>query len=163
MKKLILLIFFCIQSISASEITENKIKYYADEAKLDCKSYGNDSCSARFMAMGACTYFIGVNRGKSNKEALKIGDAMFVYMMKSHKIKPQIIFNKNKKIKNNIKQEFIKRIFFCKSEIEKAVPLIYKSNRGEDIEHELLGRLVNAFPYWYVESLEKIFNEKSVN
>ena len=113
------------------------------------------------MAMGACTYFISINKGKSNSEAMKIGDAMFVYMMHSHQIKPKILFNTDLQIKENIKNEFINRTNFCKSEIEKAVPLIFKETQGNDINEqpELKQRLVKAFPFWYLEALEKIIKE----
>ena len=92
---------------------------------------------------------------------MKIGDAMFVYMMHSHQIKPKILFNTDLQIKENIKNEFINRTNFCKSEIEKAVPLIFKETQGNDInaQQELKQRLVKAFPFWYLESLEKIIKE----
>ena len=142
-------------------LTKEGIKTFSEKAILDCDSYGSDSCSARFMAMGACTYFISINKGKSNSEAMKIGDAMFVYMMHSHQIKPKTIFNTNLKIKENIKNEFINRTNFCKSEIKKAVPIIFRETQGNDInkQPELKQRLVRAFPFWYLESLEKIIKE----
>ena len=45
--------------------------------------------------------------------------------------------------------------------IEKAVPLIFKETQGNDINEqpELKRRLVKAFPFWYLEALEKIIKE----
>ena len=161
MKKLILLLAIFLYPLQGWSLSEEGIKEFSQKAILDCDSYGSESCGARFMAMGACTYFISINKGKSNSEAMKIGDAMFVYMMHSHQIKPKILFNKDLQIKENIKNEFITRTNFCKSEIEKAVPLIFKETKGNDINEqpELKQRLVKAFPFWYLEALEKIIKE----
>lgn len=161
MKKLILLLAIFLYPFQALSLTKEGIKTFSEKAILDCDSYGSDSCSARFMAMGACTYFISINKGKSNSEAMKIGDAMFVYMMHSHQIKPKTIFNTNLKIKENIKNEFLERTFFCKSSIEKAVPIIFQETQGKNINDEpgLKKRLITAFPFWYLESLEKIMKE----
>ena len=161
MKKLILLLAIFLSPFQALSLTKEGMKEFSEKAILDCDSYGAESCGARFMAMGACTYFISINKGKSNSEAIKIGDAMFVYMMHSHEIKPKILFNKDQEIKENIKNEFINRTNFCKSEIEKAVPIIFRETQGNDInkQPELKQRLVRAFPFWYLESLEKIIKE----
>ena len=104
MKKLILLLAIFLSPFQALSLTKEGMKKFSEKAILDCDSYGPESCGARFMAMGACTYFISINKGKSNSEAIKIGDAMFVYMMHSHEIKPKILFNTDLKIKENIRR-----------------------------------------------------------
>ena len=82
-------------------------------------------------------------------------------MSKIYNFFPLSIYRGKIELPENIKNEFINRTNFCKSEIEKAVPLIFKETQGNDINEqpELKQRLVKAFPFWYLEALEKIIKE----
>ena len=47
------------------------------ELSLPCSEFGEESCTARFIAMSACTFVFGINQGKPVEEALDIADGLF--------------------------------------------------------------------------------------
>ena len=163
MKKLLLAsIFFSLPITTFAVPTKpEQFEKLENEFSLECKKYGAESCAARFISMAACTYVFAVNQGKHPDEAMDISDKLFVGIMRGNKIKPEIMFTEEKNIKPIIVNEVAERTALCKEATEKAVPLIFKETQGNDINEqpELKQRLVKAFPFWYLEALEKIIKE----
>ena len=87
---------------------------------------------------------------------MKVSDLLFIALMRGNQIYPDFIFDENNNVKENIKKEFHQRLNYCNSAIEKAVPIIFKSYEGKEIDIERKEGLVKAFPFWYIESFEKM-------
>ena len=127
-----------------------------EKVKLDCDKFGEESCTARFLAMAGCTFAMGLKIDKAPVEAMDNGDRLFRAMMKGHNFNVNDMFNADKNLKQNIKQETIERLYLCKSIIEEATVKVYKKNHGKDISPEDKTRMAKAFPWWYVDEFEKL-------
>ena len=128
-----------------------------NELSLACSEYGEESCSARFLAMSACTYIFAINKGKHPDEALAIADELFVRIMRGNKIKPQIMFNNTGTIKKEIGDEANERIGFCKEATEKAIPKLFLARRGEEPSPELVKGLTRTYGKWWLKTIETIY------
>ena len=127
-----------------------------EKVKLDCDEYGEESCTARFLAMAGCTYAMGLKSDKTPAEAMDIGDRLFISMMKGHNLNLKNMFNADMNLKKNIKKETMKRLYLCKSIIEEATVKRYKEKHGKDISLKDKEGAVKAFPWWYVDEFEKL-------
>ena len=156
MKKLILCLVLLFLPINSYAYENLDLKKLEESFKLDCKNYGNESCTARFLAMAGCSYFMGINSGKESNAAMKVSDLLFIALMRVNQIDPDFMFDEKNNVKKNIIKEFHQRLNYCNSAIEKAVPIIFKLNEGKEIDKERKEGLVKAFPYWYIESFEKM-------
>ena len=148
-----------VVAIENSETKESDKKDWEqsfEKVTLDCDTYGEESCTARFLAMAGCTYAMGLKIDKAPVEAMDNGDRLFRAMMKGHNFNVNDMFNADKNLKQNIKQETIERLYLCKSIIEEATVKVYKKNHGKDISPEDKTRMAKAFPWWYVDEFEKL-------
>ena len=124
MKSLLLtsLFFLLPLNVLAVPTKPEQFKKLENEFSLECQKYGAESCAARFISMAACTYVFAVNKGKHPDEAMDIAYKLFVGIMRGNKIKPEIMFTKEKNIKPIITNEVSQRTALCKEATEKAVP-----------------------------------------
>tara|TARA_Y100001968_G_C19301720_1_gene689429 strand:- start:139 stop:663 length:525 start_codon:yes stop_codon:yes gene_type:complete len=127
-----------------------------EKVKLDCEKYGEESCTARFLAMAGCTYAMGLKSDKTPIEAMEHGDKLFAAMMRGHQFDVNNMFDAQKNLKTNIKQETIERLYLCKSIIEEATAKVYKKKHGSEISPEDQVLMARAFPWWYVDEFEKL-------
>ena len=102
----------------------------------------------------------GLTMNKSPIEAMKVGDMLFNAMMKGHNLSPKIMLDANNKLKKNIKNETVERLYLCKSIIQKAVPIMYKNKHGNNVDPVDIEKIAEAFPWWYLDSFEDIWNEE---
>ena len=161
MKLLLLGSLFFLLPITAFAVPSKPEQFekLENELSLECQKYGAESCAARFISMAACTYVFSINQGKHPDEAMDISDKLFVGIMRGNKIKPDIMFTKEKKIKPVIVNEVAQRTTFCKEAIEKAVPKLFKARGMEEPTAEIQKRLTNSFGYWWISTIETIYKE----
>ena len=161
MKRLLLGSLFFLLPITALAVPSKPEQFekIENELSLECQKYGAESCAARFISMAACTYVFSINQGKHPDEAMDISDKLFVGIMRGNKIKPEIMFTKEKKIKPVIVNEVAQRTAFCKEAIEKAVPKLFKARGMEEPTAEIQKRLTNSFGYWWISTIETIYKE----
>ena len=161
MKRLLLsLLFFLIPATAFAVPTKpEQFEKLENELSMECQKYGEESCAARFISMAACTYVFSINQGKHPDEAMDISDKLFVGIMRGNKIKPDIMFTKEKKIKPVIVNEVAQRTAFCKEAIEKAVPKLFKARGMEEPTAEIQKRLTNSFGYWWISTIETIYKK----
>ena len=94
MKYLLGLFFIIGIPVFSKEGKNPNLMQLENNMTLDCTKYGNDSCSARFLAMAGCTYVMSINSGKSPGESMEIGSELFVAMMKGHNLSASNMFDK---------------------------------------------------------------------
>ena len=136
-----------------------QFKKLENEFSLECQKYGAESCAARFISMAACTYIFAVNQGKHPDEAMDIADKLFVGIMRGNKIKPEIMFTKEKNIKPIITNEVSQRTALCKEATEKAVPKLFKARGMDEPSPEIQKRLTDSFGYWWISTIETIYKK----
>ena len=110
MKKFIIasLLFFAPVTYSATTPDLTKL---GNEMKLNCKSFGNDSCFARFISMAACTFSYGIaHSDKTVAESLDIADDLFLLLARGNGLDPSNLFDDKKLIKQAIRVETVERV-----------------------------------------------------
>ena len=153
-------IFFLLPlNVLAVPTKPEQFKKLENEFSLECQKYGAESCAARFISMAACTYVFAVNQGKHPDEAMDIADKLFVGIMRGNKIKPEIIFAKEKNIKPIITNEVSQRTALCKEATEKAVPKLFKARGMNEPSPEIQKRLTDSFGYWWISTIETIYKK----
>ena len=111
-----------------------------------------------FLWLPALNIF-AVNQGKHPDEAMDIADKLFVGIMRGNKIKPEIMFTKEKNIKPIITNEVSQRTAICKEATEKAVPKLFAARGLEEPSKEIQKRLTNSFGYWWIFTIETIYKK----
>mgnify|MGYP006062362953 FL=1 len=153
--KYLLGLFFIIAIPAFSKEGKNpNLIQLENNMTLDCTKYGNDSCSARFLAMAGCTYAMGINSGKSAGESMEIGSELFVAMMKGHNLSASNMFDKENNLKKSIKRETIERFRFCEEEIVKSVQILYEKKNGKIPDNDLTRKLIKGFVWWFIDEFE---------
>ena len=148
MKYLLGLFFIFTMPVFSNEAKNPNLIQLENNMTLDCTKYGNDSCSARFLAMAGCTYVMGINSGKSAGESMEIGSELFVAMMKGHNLSASNMFDKENNLKKSIKRETIERFRFCEEEIVKSVQILYEKKNGKIPDNDLTRKLIKGFVWW---------------
>ena len=133
-----------------------------------CSEYGEESCTARFLAMEACTFMFGINSRKTPQEAFEIANDMFALTMQGNNLEISSMYNESGKIKPAIKSEAIERIGFCRDATKEAMPILYKARKGEDVPPEMIEGLTATYGIWFLKSIEDVGvgrekNEKPTN
>ena len=107
MKKLLYLIMLLLIPTGVYAVPEipEQFDQLEKELSLPCSEFGEESCTARFIAMSACTFVFGINQGKPIGESMDIADGLFVSIMRGNKIKPISMFNQEGDIKPVIRNE----------------------------------------------------------
>ena len=158
MKPLLLSLLFFLLPVTAFAVPEKKEQREELGKALSffCDKYGNDSCTARFLAMEACTFMFGINSGKPPQEAFNIASDMFALIMQGNNLKIASMYDESGKIKPSIKSEAIERIGFCKDATKEAMPILYKARKGEDPSPGMVLGLTATYGQWFVKSIEDV-------
>ena len=147
---------FSLAEVKAVPDKPEQFDLLEKELSLACSEYGEESCTARFIAMSACTFVFGINQGKPVGEALDIADGVFVAIMRGNKIKPISMFNKNDDIKTVIRNEVKERVRFCKEATEDAIPKIVLEKTGKEATVEFIEVATRTYGEWWLRTLEGI-------
>ena len=156
MKKFIiaLVLLFAPASYSAGTPDMEKL---GKAMKLNCKTFGNDSCTSRFIAMSACTFAYGIAKSdKTVKESLDIADDLFVLLMRGNGLNPNNIFDDQNLVKESIRSETIERVEKCKEWTREAIPKIVLERTGKEATPEFIDGATKTFGFWWLGTLEQI-------
>ena len=158
MNPFLLSLLFFLLPVTAFAVPEKKEQREELGKALSffCDKYGNDSCTARFLAMEACTFMFGINSGKPPQEAFNIASDMFALTMQGNNLKIASMYDESGKIKPAIKSEAIERISFCKDATKEAMPILYKARKGEDPSPGMVLGLTATYGQWFVKSIEDV-------
>ena len=158
-KFLITLLFFSIASALQAGFPEGKdgfnIKKIEDNFRLPCKEIGDDKCIARSIGIAACTLVFGIEANKGLPESIKNSDLIFRALMKGNNLDVNSIFDENASIKDEVKEEAIKSINWCRENIKLAMPKLTNLPK-EDLDEKKLEELTETFPKFYLHTLETI-------
>ena len=147
---------FFLMPLNANALPENQenLKKLEKQLSLPCSEFGEESCTARFIAMSACTFVFGINQGKPVGESMDIADGLFVSIMRGNKIKPISMFNEEGDIKPEIRKEVKDRVRFCKDATEEAIPKIVSEKTGEEATPEFIAVATRTYGEWWLRTLE---------
>ena len=148
------LLFFAPVTYSATTPDLTKL---GNEMKLNCKSFGNDSCFARFISMAACTFSYGIaHSDKTVAESLDIADDLFLLLARGNGLDPKNLFDDKKLIKQAIRVETVERVDKCKEWTRKAIPKIVLERTGNPATPEFIEGATNSFALWWMSTYETI-------
>ena len=158
MKRLLLALLFFLLPFSAFAVPEKKEQREAlgEALSFMCPEFGEESCTARFLAMKGCTFMFGINSGKPPEEAWVIASDMFALTMQGNNLEISSMYNASEKIKPAIKSEAIERIGFCRDATKEAIPILYKARKGVDAPPELVEGLTITYGVWFLQSIEDL-------
>ena len=131
------------------------IKKIENNFRLPCDEIGNDKCIARSIGIAACTLVFGIEANKELPESIKNSDLIFRALMKGNNLDVNSIFDENLSIKNNVKEEAIKSINWCRENIKLAMPKLTNLPEKE-LNEKRTQELADTFPKWYLHTLEEI-------
>ena len=158
-KFLITLLFFSFPFALQAGFPEGKdgfnIKKIEDNFRLPCKEIGDDKCIARSIGIAACTLVFGIEANKGLPESIKNSDLIFRALMKGNNLDVNSIFDKNASIKDEVKEEAIKSINWCRENIKLAMPKLTNLPEKE-LNQKRTQELADTFPKWYLHTLEEI-------
>ena len=148
------LLFFAPVTYSATTPDLTKL---GNEMKLNCKSFGNDSCFARFISMAACTFSYRIaHSDKTVAESLDIADDLFLLLARGNGLDPKNLFDDKKLIKQAIRVETVERVDKCKEWTRKAIPKIVLERTGNPATPEFIEGATNSFALWWMSTYETI-------
>ena len=156
MKKFIIALVLLFAPASYSAETPDMEKL-GKAMKLNCKTFGNDSCTSRFIAMSACTFAYGIAKSdKTVKESLDIADDLFVLLMKGNGLNPNDMFDDKNLVKESIRSETVERVDKCKEWTKEAIPKIVLERTGKEATPEFIDGATRTFGLWWLGTLERI-------
>ena len=156
MKKFIVALVLFLVPVSYSAPTPD-IEELGKAMKLNCKTFGPDSCTSRFIAVSACSFSYGIAKSnKSVKESLDIADDLFVLLMRANKLNPNDMFDDKNLVKKSIKSETIERVEKCKEWTKEAIPKIVLERTGKEATPEFVDGATKTFGIWWLGTLEQI-------
>ena len=148
------LLFFAPLSYSATSPDMQKL---GKAMKLNCATFGADSCTSRFIAVSACTFAYGIAKSdKTVKESLDIADDLFVLLMRGNGLNPNDMFDEKNLVKESIRSETIERVEKCKEWTEEAIPKIVLERTGKEATPEFVNSATKTFGIWWLGTLEQI-------
>ena len=151
------LLFFAPVTYSATTPDLTKL---GNEMKLNCKSFGNDSCFARFISMAACTFSYGIaHSNKTVAESLDIADDLFLLLARGNGLDPKNLFDDKKLIKQAIRVETVERVNKCKEWTRKAIPKIVLERTGKPATAEFIEGATQSFALWWMSTYETIIKQ----
>ena len=156
MKKFIIALVLFFAPISYSAETPDMEKL-GKAMKLNCKTFGNDSCTSRFIAVSACTFAYGIaKRDKSVKESLNIADDLFILLMRGNGLNPNDMFDDKNLVKESIRSETIERVDKCKEWTKEAIPKIILERTGKEATPEFINGATKTFGIWWLGTLDQV-------
>ena len=151
------LLFFAPVTYSATTPDLTKL---GNEMKLNCKSFGNDSCFARFISMAACTFSYGIaHSNKTVAESLAIADDLFLLLARGNGLDPNNLFDDKKLIKQAIRVETVERVNKCEEWTRKAIPKIVLERTGKLATPEFIEGATKSFALWWMSTYETIIKQ----
>ena len=163
MKKFIIASLFFFMPVAYSAETPDMEKL-GKTMKLNCKTFGNDSCTSRFIAVSACTFAYGIAKSdKTVDESLDIADDLFVLLMRGNGLNPNDMFDEKNLVKESIKSETIARVKKCETWTKKAVPKIVLERTGQPATPEFIEGATRTFGEWWLRSIEGIRKNAAKN
>ena len=158
MKRLLFASLFFLLPITAFAVPEKKEQRetLGESLSFMCPKYGKESCTARFLAMEACTFMFGINSGKPPQEAFEIASDMFALTMHGNNLEISSMYDESGKIKPAIKSEAIERIGFCRDATKEAMPILYKARKGVNAPPEMIEGLTATYGVWFLKSIEDV-------
>ena len=158
MKRLLFASLFFLLPITAFAVPEKKEQRetLGESLSFMCPKYGKESCTARFLAMEACTFMFAINSGKPPQEAFKIASDMFALTMQGNNLEISSMYDESGKIKPAIKSEAIERIGFCRDATKEAMPILYKARKGVNAPPEMIEGLTATYGVWFLKSIEDV-------
>ena len=156
MKKFIIALVLFFAPISYSAETPDMEKL-GKAMKLNCKTFGNDSCTSRFIAVSACTFAYGIaKRDKSVKESLNIADDLFILLMRGNGLNPNDMFDDKNLVKESIRSETIERVDKCKEWTKEAIPKIILERTGKEATPEFIDSATKTFGIRWLGTLDQV-------
>ena len=156
MKKFIIASLFFFAPVAYSAPTPDMEKL-GKAMKLNCKTFGADSCTSRFIAVSACTFAYGIAKSdKTVKESLDIADDLFVLLMSGNGLNPNDMFDEKNLVKESIRSETIERVEKCKEWTKEAIPKIVFERTGKEATPEFIDGATRTFGLWWLGTLEQI-------
>ena len=156
MKKFIIALVLFFAPISYSAETPDMEKL-GKAMKLNCKTFGNDSCTSRFIAVSACTFAYGIAKSdKSVKESLNIADDLFILLMRGNGLNPNDMFDDKNLVKESIRSETIERVHKCKEWTKEAIPKIILERTGKEATPEFIDGATKTFGIWWLGTLDQV-------
>ena len=152
-------LIFYLSSISAYATSSSSpdINKLDEAMQLNCKTFGNDSCTSRFIAMSACTFAYGIAKSdKTVKESLDIADDLFVLLMRGNGLNPNDMFDDKNLVKKSIRSETIERVDKCKEWTKEAIPKIVFERTGKESTPEFVNGVTKTFGLWWLGTLEQV-------
>ena len=131
------------------------IKKIENNFRLPCDEIGNDKCIARSIGIAACTLVFGIEANKELPESIKNSDLIFRALMKGNNLDVNSIFDENASIKDQVKEEAIKSINWCRENTKLAIPKLTNLPEKE-LSEKRIQELADTFPKWYLHTLEEI-------
>ena len=102
MKKFIIGLVLLLAPASYSASTPD-VEKLGKAMKLNCKTFGSESGTSRFIAVSACTFSYGIAKSdKTVKESLDIADDLFVLLMRGNGLNPNDMFDQENHVKESI-------------------------------------------------------------
>ena len=151
------LLFFAPVTYSATTPDLTKL---GNEMKLNCKSFGNDSCFARFISMAACTFSYGIaHSNKTVAESLDIADDLFLLLARGNGLDPNNLFDDKKLIKQAIRVETVERVNKCEEWTRKAIPKIVLERTVKPATSEFIEGATKSFALWWMSTYETIIKQ----
>ena len=154
-----LFLIFYLSSITAYATSSSSpdINKLGEAMQLNCKTFGNDSCTSRFIAMSACTFAYGIAKSnKTVKESFDIADNLFVLLMRGNGLNPNDMFDDQNLVKKSIRSETIERVDKCKEWTKEAIPKIVLERTGKEATPEFIDGATKTFGMWWLNSLEGV-------
>ena len=156
MKKFIIVLLLSLVPVSFSAPTPD-IEKLGEVMKLNCKSFGVQSCTSRFIAMSACTFVYGIAKSdKTVKQSLDIADDLFVLLMRGNGLNPNVMFDDKNLVKESIRSETVERVSKCKEWTKEAIPKIVLERTGKEATPEFIDGATKTFGLWWLATLEQI-------
>ena len=156
MKKFIIGLVLLVAPASYSASTPD-VEKLGKAMKLNCKTFGSESCTSRFIAVSACTFSYGIAKSdKTVKESLDIADDLFVLLMRGNGLNPNDMFDQENHVKESIRSETIKRVDKCKEWTKEAIPKIVLERTGKEATPEFINKATRTFGLWWIGTIEQI-------
>ncbi len=93
---------------------------------------------------------------KTPVEVMDIGDRLFAAIMRGHNFNVNNMFDAEKNLKKNIREETMEHFYLCKSIIKEATVKRDKTKHGKEISLKDKEGAVKEFPRWYVDEIEEL-------
>ena len=156
MKKFIIALLLLVAPASYSAPTPDMEKL-GKAMKLNCQTFGPDSCTSRFIALSACTFAYGIAKSdKTVKESLDIADDLFVLLMRGNGLNPNVMFDDKNLVKESIRSETVERVDKCKEWTKEAIPKIVLERTGKEATPEFIDGATKTFGIWWLGTLDQV-------